>query len=410
MIMAHDISTKDMEMVYLSHSSYNNSFKEVLDLRRFDPTVSTTSGLECHEKHSKVFLQAMTPSTPAAKIQAWGSCLCGAWIIQVGGHPISSILDVEKALLQLKSQGLASCTILMAHSTIRDGLVETGIPQVNVDMLNSQYTMAEVDVMTQEQYDRWFESLPRCFYELVDEGGVLNFTAECHKITRRILLMQEDWIDWQKSEHTQLGHYEKQFMFGKPCPLTKKSAVFNLIWTYSIKMEDGRKKARCTCDDSTRGGQVRVLDHVHANSLDQTGSRIFYGVFAAECLLIFGSCMSNAFGEAPPPKQGFFIRPDAAFCEWWISKGREPIPDGWVIPVLAAMQGHPESPRRWEKHIDRILCRLLNFTPTVHEPCLYRGELDEQQVLFKRHVDDFPLATTSLEIANCLFNKIDQSL
>jgi hypothetical protein len=128
----------------------------------------------------------------------------------------------------------------MAHSTIRDGLVKTGIPQVNVDMLNSQYTMAEVDVMTQEQHDRWFESLPHCFYELVDEGGVLNFTAECHKLTRRILLMQEDWIDWQKSEHTQLGHYKKQFMFGKPCPLTKKSAVCSVQPYLDIFHQNGR--------------------------------------------------------------------------------------------------------------------------------------------------------------------------
>lgn len=112
---------------------------------------------------------------------------------------------------------------------------------------------------------------------------------------------------------------------------------------------------------------------MHANSLDQTESRVFYAILAAENLLTFGSDVSNAFGEAPPPKQEFFIWPDNAFQEWWISKGREPIPEGWVVPVLAAMQGHPESPHRWKKHIDRILRKVLNFTPTVHEPCLYQG-------------------------------------
>jgi hypothetical protein len=25
----------------------------------------------------------------------------------------------------------------------------------------------------------------------------------------------------------------------------------------------------------------------------------------------------NAFTEAPPPKQGFYICPDRAFNEWW---------------------------------------------------------------------------------------------
>lgn len=64
-------------------------------------------------------------------------------------------------------------------------------------------------------------------------------------------------------------------------------------------------------------------------------------LLTVELLLIFGSDVSNAFGEAPPPKQGFFIHPDEAFREWWISKNREPIPEGYVIPVLAAMQVTP---------------------------------------------------------------------
>jgi hypothetical protein len=38
--------------------------------------------------------------------------------------------------------------------------------------------------------------------------------------------------------------------------VTEDDAVFHLIWTYSIKAVDGRKKARCVCDGSTRSGQV----------------------------------------------------------------------------------------------------------------------------------------------------------
>jgi hypothetical protein len=198
-------------------------------------------------------------------------------------------------------------------------------------------------------------------------------------------------------------------MFGEPVPMTKKNAVFNLVWTYVIKLDDGRKKARMTCDGSPRSGQVRVLDHVYANALDQTGSKIFYALAAAENLLVFGADVSNAFGDAPPPKQGFFIRPDQAFRDWWVAKGNAPIPDGYVIPVLAALQGHPESPRLWEKHIDKIL-RKLGFVPTVHEPCLYRGEIEGIRVLFKRQVDDFALAAPNSDIANKTWDLIDAHL
>eukprot|EP00804_Cyclotella_cryptica_P009461 CCRYP_017762-RA/>CCRYP_017762-RA protein AED:0.40 eAED:0.40 QI:0/-1/0/1/-1/1/1/0/256 len=230
-----------------------------------------------------------------------------------------------------------------------------------------------------------------------------------NKLTRRILLQQTDWDEWAESEFTQLDQYALQHMFGQPCPVTKKDAVFHLIWTYVVKELDGRKKARCTCDGSSRTGQVRVLDHTFANSIEQTGSRIFYAIAAAENLLVFRADVSNAFGEAPPPKQGFFIKPDKPYHDWYLARYGIPIPAGWVIPVLAAMQGHPESPRLWEKHCDKIL-RSLGFTPMVHEPCLYSGIIAHEKVYFKRQVDDFAIACTNDHIATIIYDAIDEQL
>ena len=85
-------------------------------------------------------------------------------------------------------------------------------------------------------------------------------------------------------------------------------------------------------------------------------------------MLVFGADVSNAFAEAPPPKQGFFIRPDREFHEWWtLHKHRPPLPPDYAIPIKSAMQGHPESPCLWEKHANNIL-RTIGSTPTVHEP------------------------------------------
>ncbi|KAL7480722.1 hypothetical protein ACHAW6_006383 [Cyclotella cf. meneghiniana] len=74
------------------------------------------------------------------------------------------------------------------------------------------------------------------------------------------------------------------------------------------------------------------------------------------------------------------------------------------------MQGHPESPRLWEKHIDKILRVYLGFIPTVHEPCIYRGEIDGEHVLFKQQVDDFLLGAKSAATANKVWDLIDQQL
>ena len=107
------------------------------------------------------------------------------------------------------------------------------------------------------------------------------------------------------AEWVQLDQYYSQFMFGIPTKVKDRNNVFHLVLSYAIKDLDGRKKARCTCDGSTRGGKVHVLDYTHANCVDHTASRLFYAVSAAENLLIFGGDVSNAFSEAPPPKQGF---------------------------------------------------------------------------------------------------------
>ena len=113
---------------------------------------------------------------------------------------------------------------------------------------------------------------------------------------------------------------------------------------------------------------------------------------AAENLLIYGADVSNAFAEAPPPKKGFYIYPDKAFHNWWVNnKKQPPLQNGQVIPILSAMQGHPKSPRLWEKHADSIL-RDVGLTPTIHEPCLYSGVIEGKRVIFKRQVDDFAIA------------------
>ena len=100
---------------------------------------------------------------------------------------------------------------------------------------------------------------------------------------------------------------------------------------------------------------------------------MFYALAAAEDMQIFGANVTNTFGNALPSAQGMHILPDKVFHEWWtVYKGRDLIPAGYVVPVLAAMQGHPEAPKLWAKHADRI-SRKMKLLPVTHEPCLYSG-------------------------------------
>ena len=83
--------------------------------------------------------------------------------------------------------------------------------------------------------------------------------------------------------------------------------------------------------------------------------------------------------------------PDDQFKQWWEDDlGNNPIPEGHVIPILKALQGHPESPRLWDKYISKMLINELGFKATVHEPCLYyKRDADDNITLILRQVDDF---------------------
>ena len=244
--------------------------------------------------------------------------------------PVHNVKEVQLTLQTEKAEGVVSCTLLLAHAELRDGLTHDGIPQINVDQLNTRFFLNKEFIETQQ-------------VPMVASGGVYNYAFS--KLTRGKLLQQPDWNEWQESERLQLNQYQKQFMFGPPTMVSDRTNVFHLVWTYTIKELDKRKKARCACDGSTRGGKVRILDHTYANCVDHTASRMFYAISAAENLLIFGADVCNAFSEAPVPKQGFYLQPNRAFCEWWEYQGNPPNPEGYVIPVRRSMQGHPELPR-----------------------------------------------------------------
>jgi hypothetical protein len=77
--------------------------------------------------------------------------------------------------------------------------------------------------------------------------------------------------------------------------------------------------------------------------------------------------------------------------------------------VNNTIQGHPESPRLWEKLIDSILWNI-GLSPTKHEPCLYQGNINEQYTLFLWQVDDIAIAMLDEAHANDVLRCINQHL
>ncbi len=50
------------------------------------------------------------------------------------------------------------------------------------------------------------------------------------------------------------------------------------------------------------------------------------------------------------------------------------------------------------------------MTPTIHKPCLYSGLIDDHHILFMQQVDDFAVAAQTEQIANRVFDMLDDRL
>jgi hypothetical protein len=238
--------------------------------------------------------------------------LQGAWLLSVNGTPVQTLADVHKAFSDLSLSQLASCSLLFAHPEISYGILNKGLPilcwdqiyQLNINQLNNRW----------DPKCHATPNLPRApMYDTVTDSNVLNVVTKVMKLTRGKLMKQDDWTEWNELEYLQLDKYDKQYMFGNPVPAEDSTAIFHLVWTYVIKELDVCKKAHCVCNGSSCLGQVQVLDCTYANCINRTGSGIFYAISATENMLVYGADVSNAFAEAPAPKQGFFIYPDWAF-------------------------------------------------------------------------------------------------
>ena len=203
-------------------------------------------------------------------------------------------------------------------------------------------------------------------------------------------------------------------MFGKPGPIPSDVAnpsILPMIWVYIIKV-DGRYKARCVANGAPHLKGSLTLAQTYAACLEQSGCRLFWSLCAAKNKTIYGADAANAFAEAPPPQSRLWLKIDDAYRNWWTHKTKEELPADTYVECHHAIQGHPESPRLWQLHIDSILSKL-GFISTHHEPCIYRNttkRFGEDEIYLLRQVDDFAVACNNQHTAEKVWDAMDTFL
>jgi hypothetical protein len=351
---------------------------------------------------SRLYLQNCMPSAPMSLIPRWRSHLRGAHIRSINDIPVHSIKDIPLIIHNQRRQRQTSVTIQMAQPLAPAmAMADHGVPQLHLDQLN--VIAHHLDAIKHNRAESW-PGLPTNMppYDEDDITAAIYKGLAIPRMTRRTVMNSPEAEKWQATEWTQLSKYQNQGMFGDPCtrPDDPNAVILPFVWTYVLKIapitNEIVEKARATCNGGKRHGKAVTIAETYAACVEQPAQRLYWALVASLNLIAIGCDVGNAFAEAPPPSQPFYMYIDEQFRDWWENcLGRPPIPRGYVLKVNKALQRHPEAPRLWHKHIDKIMTKELGFKATTHETYLYYKTIGDDLVLVLRQVDDFSIASTN---------------
>ena len=137
----------------------------------------------------------------------------------------------------------------------------------------------------------------------------------------------------------------------------------------------------------------------------QVEMRLFCAICADCNYLIGDGDVENAYAQSPPPEEPTYVRIDDQYADWYLHKYGIHIDRRMVLPVLHALQGHPESGALWAKHIAKHLVEL-GFKPLKHAPCIWLGSMDNQEVLLCKQVDDLQIAAATKTTIDAVISAI----
>ena len=126
--------------------------------------------------------------------------------------------------------------------------------------------------------------------------------------------------------------------------------------------------------------------------------QLFLALVAINDHKVYGGDIKDDFVHSPSPDIPTYMRIDNVYSEWWSQCYDKEINRSHVLPVLCCLQGHPESGKIYEHHINQMLSsKELNFKATIHDCCIYQTNYKGQQILLLRQCDNLAIAATNNE-------------
>ena len=230
--------------------------------------------MENHPEYTETtILTRCEPGTISHKrIRRWKSRLRGSIIRMIDDEPVHSPTDVVRILAEKRHQQKTHVTIQFARP-LWSATSGEGLPTIHFDQLNviAHHLHA---IKTGETI--WND--PLTWPPITDEALhlAIHKGLALPKLTRKKAQQLTEWPKFQDSEWSQLNKYEKQGMFGSPCPCPpkdSKSVILPWVWTYLFKVDpltlDDMEKSRGTCNGGPRHGKVVTLTETYAACAEQ---------------------------------------------------------------------------------------------------------------------------------------------
>ena len=356
--------THQLEMLNVTLNIFEPAVTETLPLRGTHETLGLVTEQHPEYSDSVVFRQCHPGTVSHKTIRRWKSRLKGSIIRMVDDISITDREQLRQVLQEKRRKGQTQVRIQFAQPRW-SSMTGEGLPTLHFDQLN---VIAHHLNHISTGEDLWPN---KGEWPPIDDASIALAIMKglaIPKITRRKAMQSTSWPKFRKSEWKQLTTYDKQTMFGEPRPRPPDpdTVILPWVWTYLYKVDpitlEDVEKSRGTCNGGTRFGKVVTLAETYAACIVQPANRLTWSLIAALNYVGLGCDVSNAFAEAPAPKEPLYMVVDDQVRDWWENcLGKPPIPQGWVIPILKNLQGHPEAPRLWHKHINGILIMKMGF-------------------------------------------------
>jgi hypothetical protein len=412
-----------------------NPFEEIISknvlVQCNSPTLGVVIGNDAI--YNRAYISSIRDKSSVSKIFsthcATNNRLRGSYIVSVNGNPTFTADDVTSALALAKNAGLQSIPIEFAPEKkltargLQQALVEHDIHITDPDVDDEHIAALSIEdirsiaTLRHPSIDFSPESISSelLHYQLnaIQSDAITAEEQAIGSFTRRKLKKLKTWPDWQQGEFQQLDHFHSLNMYGKPVPRPKGAIVLlRPHWQYQIK-RDGTRRSRNCCDGSSprSAPTLHAVSSTYSSCVEQPIQRLFFALAAQMGYNTYGGDAQDAYAHSPPPEHPTFMQIDDAYAEWYAHRFGIHLDRDHVLPVQHALQGHPESGRLWEEHINRILLGpKLKFTTTTHDRTIYRTVYKGHKILLLRQVDDFAIASPSETIATEIYDIIGSAL